>query len=88
LTDVAELLAVSPAQAYALVRCGDLPAVKIGGRGQWRIEAQALETYITRLYDETAAFIADHPYGRGEPEATAAPHRPHTEPPRMHSTVE
>jgi excisionase family DNA binding protein len=64
LTDVAELLNVSLAQVYALVRCGDLPAVKIGGRGQWRVEDRQLERYIARMYDETATFIAEHPFGR------------------------
>jgi excisionase family DNA binding protein len=66
LTDVAELLSISSAQTYALVRTGELPAVKIGGRGQWRVEATALEHYISRMYDETATFIAEHPFARGE----------------------
>lgn len=65
-TDVAEVLNVSVAQAYALVRSGDLPAVKIGGRGQWRVEQSQLESYIGRLYDETAVFIAEHPFSRAE----------------------
>lgn len=65
-TDVAEVLNVSAAQAYALVRCGDLPAVKIGGRGQWRVEQTQLEGYIRRLYDDTAQFIAEHPFSRAE----------------------
>jgi len=30
----AQILNVSQVQAYALVRSGDLPAVKIGGRGR------------------------------------------------------
>jgi excisionase family DNA binding protein len=34
LADVAEILNISSAQAYALVRSGDLPAIKVGGRGQ------------------------------------------------------
>jgi excisionase family DNA binding protein len=66
LSDVAEVLNISAAQAYALVRHGDVPAVKIGGRGQWRVEAKELEVYIGRLYDETAAFIAEHPFHRLE----------------------
>src|SRR4051794_17334999 len=33
LADVAEILNTSSAQVYALVRRGDLPAIKIGGRG-------------------------------------------------------
>lgn len=55
LTDVAEVLNISSAQTYALVRRGDLPAIKIGGRGQWRVEAVELEAYIQRLYAESAA---------------------------------
>jgi len=70
-TDVSEVLNVSAAQAYALVRSGDLPAVKIGGRGQWRVEQSQLETYIRRLYDETATFIAEHPFIRVEGHLTA-----------------
>ena len=62
LADVADELSISAAQAYALVRTGDLPAVKIGGRGQWRVEASQLEHYIQRLYDDTADFIAQHPF--------------------------
>lgn len=63
LADVAEILNVSSAQVYALVRGGDLPAVKIGGRGQWRVEATALEEYIQRLYAETREFVETHPLG-------------------------
>ena len=36
LSEVCEVLDISSAQAYALVRTGDLPAIKVGGRGQWR----------------------------------------------------
>ncbi|HEX5995420.1 MAG TPA: helix-turn-helix domain-containing protein [Jiangellales bacterium] len=61
LSDVAEVLNISAAQAYALVRRGDLPAIKIGGRGQWRVEASALEDYIQRMYAETAEFVARNP---------------------------
>ena len=35
LSDVAETLDVSASQAYALVRSGELPAIKVGGRGQF-----------------------------------------------------
>ena len=64
LADVAEILNISASQAYALVRNGELPAIKIGGRGQWRVEATVLESYIARLYDETRAFVDAHPLGR------------------------
>ena len=53
LADVAEVLNTSSAQVYALVRRGDLPAIKIGGRGQWRVESAQLEEYIQRMYAET-----------------------------------
>lgn len=63
LADVAEVLNISASQTYALVRNGDLPAIKIGGRGQWRVEATALEAYIARCYEETKAFVAKNPLG-------------------------
>lgn len=66
LADVAEVLSVSAAQAYALVRSGDLRAIKVGGRGQWRIEESELEAYIQRLYAQTAAFVQEHPFGADE----------------------
>ena len=66
LADVAEILNISAAQAYALVRSGELPAIKVGGRGQWRVEADELESYIRRAYEETRAFVAEHPFGRAD----------------------
>ena len=63
LSDVAEVLNISANQVYALVRRGDIPAVKIGGRGQWRVESTELEKYIERLYTETKDFIEAHPFG-------------------------
>lgn len=64
LTDVAEVLNISASQTYALVRSGELPAIKIGGKGTWRVERTALEEYIARCYAETRAFVATHPLGR------------------------
>ena len=48
------------------VGSGDLPAIKVGGRGQWRVEASELEGYIARMYAETADFVRTHPLGRDE----------------------
>jgi excisionase family DNA binding protein len=62
LADVAEILNTSGAQVYALVRRGDLPAIKIGGRGQWRVEASELESYIERMYTQTRDFVREHPF--------------------------
>ena len=66
LTDVAEVLNTSSAQVYALVRRGELPAIKIGGRGQWRVEASKLEEYIQQQYDETRRFVQAHPFVESE----------------------
>ena len=66
LADVAEVLNISAAQAYALVRSGDLRAIKVGGRGQWRVEEAELESYIQRMYAETADFVRAHPLGGGD----------------------
>lgn len=66
LADVAEVLNTSTAQVYALVRRGDLPAIKIGGRGQWRVESARLEEYIERMYDEARTFVAEHPFSEAE----------------------
>jgi excisionase family DNA binding protein len=62
LADVAEVLSTSSAQVYALVRRGDLPAIKIGGRGQWRVEDSQLEAYIERMYAEARDFVDRHPF--------------------------
>lgn len=50
LEDVQQILNISSQQAYALVRSGDLPAIQVGGRGMWRVEASELESYIARQY--------------------------------------
>ena len=52
LADTAEMLAISVSQAYALVRSGELPAIKIGGNGHWRVERSVLEAYIEGKYEE------------------------------------
>jgi excisionase family DNA binding protein len=66
LSDVAEVLNISASQTYALVRTGELPAIKVGGRGQWRVERTKLEEYIERMYDETRRFVEQHPFERDE----------------------
>jgi excisionase family DNA binding protein len=52
LADTAELLNISANQAYVLVRSGELPAIKIGGSGHWRVERSVLETFIDAKYEE------------------------------------
>ena len=71
LADVADVLNISASQTYALVRSGDLEAIKIGGRGQWRVEREKLESYIARMYDQTRSFVAAHPLA--DDDATSEP---------------
>lgn len=59
LADVADTLSISAAQAYALVRTGELRAMKVGGRGQWRVETSELEDYIQRAYASTEEYLAN-----------------------------
>lgn len=61
LPEVAEELNISASQTYALVRSGQLKAMKIGGRGQWRVETTKLEDYITQAYLDTDRYLAEHP---------------------------
>lgn len=62
LADVADILNTSVSQVYALVRSKELRAIKIGGRGQWRVERDQLEDYIKRMYEQTSEYIAEHPF--------------------------
>lgn len=71
LADVAEILNISDRQTYALVRRGEIPAIRIGGRGQWRVEASALETYISEQYTATRSYIDSHPFGDSDADTTA-----------------
>lgn len=57
LADVADVLNISAAQAYALVRTGELRALKVGGRGQWRVAESDFEDYIARMYAQTQEAI-------------------------------
>lgn len=68
LAEVCDVLAISQAQAYALIRSGDLLAIQIGGRGQWRIEISELESYIARQYEAARAQV-----GRATPRGRAVP---------------
>ena len=61
LEDVAAYLSVSVPQVYAIVRSGELPAIKIGGRGVWRVDIEQLEAYVERLHRETREWAKKHP---------------------------
>ncbi|MEO9138230.1 MAG: helix-turn-helix domain-containing protein [Jatrophihabitans sp.] len=74
LTDVADVLNISASQAYALVRNAELEAIKVGGRGQWRVERAKLEDYIARMYKQTSEFIVEHPFVEPGADGPAAEH--------------
>lgn len=67
LAEVAELLNTSSAQVYALVRSGELPAMKMGGRGQWRVHPDRLKQYVDHAHESTAEWVKHNPL-RDEPE--------------------
>lgn len=69
LTDVAEVLNISMSQARALVRTGELPAIQVGGRGQWRVENSVLEDYIADAYRRTERSVR-HQQGAHSSSAT------------------
>jgi len=56
LADAAELLNISPRQAYALVHSGELPAIRVGAAGHWRVERAVMESYIEAKYEETRRY--------------------------------
>ena len=60
---VADELASTPTVIRGLIRTGELPAIQVGGRGQWRIERVRLEKYIAGAYTkartETASGSTD-----------------------------
>jgi excisionase family DNA binding protein len=66
LDGVAVELSTSKAQVYAMVRSGELPAIKVGGRGQWRVERTKLEGYIAKAYTDTATWVQDNPFGNAD----------------------
>lgn len=59
LKDVQAEMQISEPQARALIQRGELRALQVGGRGQWRIERTELEAYIQRMYEQTAKAIAE-----------------------------
>ena len=74
LADVADVLHISVSQVYALVRRGELRAIKVGGKGQWRVEKAELERYIENAYQAADEFIREHPFAeRPTPTPTSRP---------------
>lgn len=50
-TDAAEVLNVSARHVAALITSGELPAIRVGRSGPWRIEFPALEAFISDRYE-------------------------------------
>ena len=61
LEDVGRYLSVSVPQVYSLVRSGELPAIKIGGRGVWRVDRNQLDSFVEKLHEETQKWAKAHP---------------------------
>ena len=51
--DAAEILAVDVAAVDELIRSGELPAIRVGSSGPWRIERTQLEVWIEEQYELT-----------------------------------
>jgi prophage regulatory protein len=70
LQQVADELNTKHNTVQALIASGDLPAIQIGGRGQWRIERSKLEDYISAAYAGARTDVArgaiDAPDGAAE----------------------
>lgn len=66
LKETAAYLNLSEAEVYSLARSGQLPAVKIGGRGTWRVDRRRLDGFIDGLHESTERWIKDN---RPEPAA-------------------
>lgn len=50
IADVSEILCLSPQGVRAMILSGELPAIQVGGRNQWRVEVAKLEDYIASRY--------------------------------------
>lgn len=53
LADTAEILNVTTDEALALAKSGELPAIRVGSHGPWRVERSVLESYIEAMYEES-----------------------------------
>jgi excisionase family DNA binding protein len=58
IADAAEILAVDVATVDDLIRSGELPAIRVGTSGPWRIERAQLEVWIEVQYEDARAHTA------------------------------
>jgi len=69
---------------YRLTTCPPNPrggtAIKVGGRGQWRVEDVQLEAYIQRMYTQTKRFVEAHPLSAPGSDGVAPTAHDHSQP--------
>ena len=58
--DAAEVLAVDVETVHELILSGELPAIRVGERGPWRVERTQLELWIGDQYEATRRRSAWH----------------------------
>jgi excisionase family DNA binding protein len=58
--DAAELLSVDAAAVIGLIRSGELPAIRVGEAGPWRVELSQLELWIQDRYEDTRRHASWH----------------------------
>lgn len=58
LADAAEILAVDVTTVDELIRSGELPAIRVGSSGPWRIERAQLEVWIELQYEDARRHTA------------------------------
>jgi excisionase family DNA binding protein len=58
--DTAELLAVDVAVVDDLIRSGELPAIRVGSSGPWRVERTQLEVWIEEQYEQARRYSLWH----------------------------
>lgn len=75
LAEVAQILNASVSHVYVLVRSGELPAIRLGDRGHWRVERGVLESFIEAKYEQTRLLnrwneserVAEDPFASDNP---------------------
>lgn len=58
--DAAEVLAVDVETVHELILSGELPAIRVGERGPWRVERTQLELWIDDQYEAARRRSAWH----------------------------
>ena len=53
LGEAARLLGTSESQGEALIDSGELPAIRLGENGPWRVSQLVLDSYIDSLYERS-----------------------------------